>query len=107
MEVDRELTDTINKLELFTDTLDSHLKNKPFLNYDDDSSCQPPTLVEADSTDSSVSSAGNATLATYESFETEVEEPRYNYHGPKIVFPKHECPVNICTAETIGAVKSR
>ena len=37
----------------------------------------------------------------------EVEEPRYNYHGPKIVLPKHECPVTICTADTIGTVKSR
>jgi hypothetical protein len=82
MEVDQELTDTqsinssVNKLELFTDTLDSHLKSKPLLSYDDDSSCQPPTLVEADSTNSSVFPAGNATLATYECFEMEVEEPR-------------------------------
>ena len=37
----------------------------------------------------------------------EVEEPRYNYHGPEILMPKHECPVSICTADTIGAVKSR
>ena len=44
---------SVNKLELFTDTLDYHHKNKPFLSYDD-SSFQPPTLVEADSTDSSV-----------------------------------------------------
>ena len=31
----------------------------------------------------------------------------YNYHGPKILLPKHECPVTIFSANTIGAVKSR
>ena len=40
-------------------------------------------------------------------FELEFEEPRYNYHGPKIIMPHRECPVTICTADTIGAVKSR
>jgi len=59
MEVGQELTNTqpinysVNKIEPFTDTLDDHLKNKPFLSYDDSSSFWPPTLVEADSTDSS------------------------------------------------------
>ena len=86
----------------------THLKNKTLLNYDDDNySCQPPSLAEADSTNSSFFSAGNATLATYECFEMEVEEPCYNYHGPKIVLPKHECPVTICTTDTIGLDKNQ
>jgi hypothetical protein len=45
--------------------------------------------------------------STYECFETEVEEPQYNYQGPKIVLPKCECPITIFTADTIGMVKSR
>jgi hypothetical protein len=55
-QVDRELTDvqpinfTVNKLDQFTDTIDYHFKNRTHFNYDDDSSCQPPGLVEADST---------------------------------------------------------
>jgi hypothetical protein len=110
MEVDQELTNTqpikssVNEIEPFTDY---HLKNKPFLSFDADSFIQPPTLVEADSTNSSIFSAGNATLATHECFEIEVEEPHYNYHGPKIVLPKYECPVSIYMADSIGAVKSR
>ena len=59
MGIDQELMDVqsisfnVNKQEHVTDDFDYHLKNRPFLNYDDDSSCQPPTLVETDSTDSS------------------------------------------------------
>ena len=45
---------SVNKLNQFTDTIDYHFKNRTFLNYDDDSSCLPPGLAEADSTDSSV-----------------------------------------------------
>jgi hypothetical protein len=114
MEVGLELTDaqpinfSVNKLDQFTDTIDYHFKKRTFLKYDDDSSCQPPGLVEADSINSSIFSAGNASFSiTHECFEMEVEEPRYNYHGPKIVLPKHECPVTICSADTIGTVKSR
>ena len=55
-----------------------------------------------------VFSAGNVTLnTTYECFGVEVEEPRYISHGSKIVLPKHECPVTICTTDRIGTVKSR
>jgi hypothetical protein len=47
VEVDQELNATqplnssVNKFEAFTDTPDYHLKNKPFLSYDDGSSFQP------------------------------------------------------------------
>jgi hypothetical protein len=69
----------------------------------------PPRLEEVDSsTNGSVLSAGNATfIPNHECFELEVEELRYNNHGPKNVLPKLECPVMICIADTIGAVKSR
>ena len=52
-------------------------------------------------------SAGNADFSPYDCFDLEFDEPRYNYHGPKIIVPRHECPVTICTADTIGAVKSK
>ena len=35
----------------------------------------------------------------------EIEEPCYNYHGPKIVLPELECPITICTTDMIGMVK--
>ena len=108
MEVDSEV-DSVVKLSLVTDNDCISFKNGIFLNYDDDSSIIPPSLEEVDdsSTDDSFS-AGNAnTFPNHECFELEFEEPRYNYHGPKIIMPRHECPVTICTADTIGAVKSR
>ena len=80
------------------------------MNYDDDTGSIPPNLEEVDdsSTDDSFFSAGNADSFPYhECFDLELEEPRYNYHGPKIIVPRCECPVTICTADTIGAVKSR
>ena len=79
--------------------------------YNDDSTC-PLTLtlvefVDDDSSVDSLSSTGNATyLSTLETFQMEVEQPRYNYHGPKIVLPTNESPVTICTADTINMVKS-
>ncbi len=33
--------------------------------------------------------------------------PRFNYHGPKIKIPKQELPVTICTADTIGTIRSQ
>jgi hypothetical protein len=64
--------------------------------------------VDESSTDSLVFPDGNANLfPNHECFELEFEEPRYNYRGPKIVVPGREFPVTICTADTIGAVKSR
>ena len=79
--------------------------------YDDDSTC-PPALslvefVDDNSSVDSLSSTGNTTyLSTLETFQTEVEQPRYNYHGPKTVLPTNESPITICTADTINMVKS-
>jgi hypothetical protein len=58
--------------------------------------------------DNTISSAGNATIAfEYHCYEIEADTPRFNYHGPKIKIPKQESPVAICTADTIGTVRSQ
>ena len=109
MEVDPEL-DSVDKLDLVSNSNDVCFKNGTFLKYDDDSGSVLPCLEEVDdsSTDDSFFSAGNATFVpNHECFELEFEERRYNYHGTNIVVPKREGPVTICTTDTIGAVKSR
>jgi hypothetical protein len=109
MEVDLD-DGSVDKLDIVNDNNDVLFKNRMFLKYDDDSGSIPPSLEEVDdsSTDDSFFSAGNADSFSHnECFELEFDEPRYNYHGPKIIVPRHECPVTICTADTIGAVKSR
>jgi hypothetical protein len=53
------------------------------------------------------SSAGNASTAfEYECYEIEDDTPSFNYHGPKVKIPKQESPVTICTADTIGTMRS-
>ena len=108
MEVDPEVSN-VAKLCIVTDKNDISFKNGNLLNYDDDSGSILPSLEEVDdsSTDDSFS-AGNANpFPNHECFELEFEETTYNYHRPKIIMPRRECPVTICTADTIGAVKSR
>jgi hypothetical protein len=113
--IDQEFTESdpleysVNKVKSLLDTIDICFKKRAFSEYDDDSLSLLPSLEEVDSsTDGLVVSAGNATLVPYnECFELEFKEPRYNYHGPKIVLPKKDCPVTIYTADTIGTVKSR
>ena len=79
--------------------------------YDDSTCTSAPSLIEFVDDDSSVdslSSAGNSTyLSSLENYQTEVEQPHYNYHGPKIVLPTNESPVTICMTDTINMVKSR
>ncbi len=43
----------------------------------------------------------------YHFYEIEADAPRFNYHGPKIKISKQESPITICTADTIGAIKSQ
>ena len=62
--------------------------------YDNNCACTlAPSLVEFVKDDSSVdslSTTGNITyLSTIEAYQTEVDQPCYNYHGPKIVLTKH------------------
>jgi hypothetical protein len=54
-------------------------------------------------------SAGNAFLivSKIECFKLESNGPCYNYHGPKVVIPKQESPITICTTNTIGIVRSQ
>jgi hypothetical protein len=53
-------------------------------------------------------SAGNASTAfEYKCYEIEADTPQFNYHGPMIKVPKQELPVTICTADTIGVLRSQ
>ncbi len=52
---------------------------------------------EVSLSNNTVSSAGNTTIAF---------EYHFNHHGPKIKIPKQELPVTICTADTIGTIRS-
>lgn len=87
----------------------SHLKT---LEFDDDIALswkKATVLTEFCTSSDSNASAGNVTTFSDEYFELEVEEPQFNYVGSKIVKvpSRHETPVTICIANTIGAVKSR
>ncbi len=51
--------------------------------------------------------AGNTSTAfEHECYEIEDDTPQFNYHGPKIKIPKQESPMTICTADTIGTIRS-
>ena len=84
-------------------------KSKCFstIDYDDDSVSfiHSSTSSTADCTlsDNDVS-IGNAFLLTH--YAADLDEIVITYHGPKVI-PRHETPVTICTANTIGAVRSR
>jgi hypothetical protein len=57
--------------------------------------------------DNNIFSAGNATIAfEYHCYEIEADTPLFNYHGQKIKTSKQELPVTICTADTIGTIRS-
>ena len=51
-------------------------------------------------------SAGNASQDTLEVYQLETDELEINYRGPKILL-KNETPATICTANTIGLIRSR
>ncbi len=53
------------------------------------------------------SSAGNTSTAfEYECYKIKDDTPRFNYHWHKIKIPKQESPMTICTADTIGTIRS-
>jgi hypothetical protein len=64
--------------------------------------------LEVSLSDNTISSAGNATIA-FENhcYKTEADAPQFNYHGSKIKIQKQELPVTICTADTIGTIRSQ
>ena len=77
------------------------------IDYDDDSGSfiHSSTSSTADCTlsDDDIST-GNAFSLTH--YAADLDEIEFNYHGLKVI-PRHETPVTICTANTIGAVCSR
>ena len=84
-------------------------KSKCFstIDYDDDSASfiHSSTSSTADCTlsDDDVSVRNAFSLTHY---AADLDKIEINYHGPKVI-PWHETPVTICTANTIGAVRSR
>eukprot|EP00956_Cyclotella_meneghiniana_P036507 scaffold126502_cov47-Cyclotella_meneghiniana.AAC.4 len=73
---------------------------------------QPTTAEVSISSEDSLSSesVGNATFNTFdteECYKLETEKPQFNYRGPKVLPSRHETPVTVCTANTIGTLRSR
>jgi hypothetical protein len=81
------------------------------IEYDEDtvSLVVDPTLSTSDISisDNSDSSTGNASAFEYECYDVKDDTPQFNYHGPKIKIPKQESLVTICTADTIGTLRSQ
>jgi hypothetical protein len=114
---DRELdclTDSHVKLNIlyYTQELLSNCQHKIALSYDEDtvSLVEESTLStsEISLSDNSDSSDGNIPVAfEYYCYDIEADAPQFNYHGPKIMIPKQESPLTICTADTIGTIQSQ
>jgi hypothetical protein len=113
---DREpdlLTDSHDKLDILVDTQEllntSHLRIG--FEYDEDTASLvvDPTLSTLDIliSDNSDSSTGNTSTFKNECYEVKDDTPWFNYHGPKIKIPKQESSVTICTADTIGTIRSQ
>jgi hypothetical protein len=113
---DREpdlMTDSHVKLDILVDPQDflctSH--HKIAFEYDEDtvSLVIDPTLSTLDISISGNSnpSARNASAFEYECYKVEDKTPQFNYHRPKIKIPKQESPMTICTADTIGTIRSQ
>jgi hypothetical protein len=100
------------KLDILVDTQEllntSH--HKIAFEYDEDtvSLVVDPTLSTLDKSisNNSYSSAGNASTFEYECYKVEDDTPQFNYHGPRVKIPKQESPVTICTADTIGTIRT-
>jgi hypothetical protein len=70
---------------------------------------EDPTLTtsEVPLSDNSDFSAGNAPISyEYHCYKIEADIPQFNCHGPKIMIPKQELPVTLCTTDTIGTIHS-
>ncbi len=66
------------------------------------------TTLEVSLSNDSNSSAGNAPIAfEYYCYDIEADAPQLNFHGPNIMIPKQESPVTICTADTVGTIRSQ
>jgi hypothetical protein len=106
------LTDSHVELDILVDTQEplSTSHHRITFEYDEDtvSLVVDPTLSTLDISisNNSNSSIGNASAFEYECFEVKDNTPQFNYDGPKIKIPKQESPVTICTADTIGTIRS-
>ncbi len=95
--------------------MQEHLNNshpKVAFNYDEDtmSLVEESTLttLEVPLFDNSDSSARNAPSAfEYYCYDIEADAPQFNHHGSKIMIPKQELPITICTADTIGTIQNQ
>jgi hypothetical protein len=112
MNLDR-VTDSHLKLNILDDTQEwlNNSHHRIALEYDEDTLSLVVDLTLSTSdisvSNNSYSSIGNASAFEYECYEIEDDTPQFNYHGPKIKIPKQESPVTICTADTIGTIRSR
>jgi hypothetical protein len=101
------------KLDILVDTQESlsTSNHNIIFEYDEDtvSLVVDPTLSTLDISisNNSNSSAGNASAFEYECYKVENDTPQFNYHGPKIKIPKQESAMTICTADTIGTIRSQ
>jgi hypothetical protein len=107
------LTDSHIKLNSLCDTQEclSKSNHKIAFDYNKDimSLVEELTLdtLEVLLSKNTISSAGNATIAfECHCYEIEADTPQFNYHGPKIKIPKQELPITICTADSIGTIRS-
>jgi hypothetical protein len=106
------LTDSHVELNTLADTQEplSTSHHKIAFEYDEDtvSLVIDSTLSTSDISisDNSNSSAGNALAFEYECYKVKESTPQFNYHGPKIKISKQESPMIICTADTIGTIRS-
>ena len=103
-------TENKNKSLVYDDIktkLDSTELNSINIEWDDDDTILDDDTVTTKTLSSSDCSAGNATLDTLEVYQLDTDEVCYfTYRGPKVL-PKNECPATICTANTIGTLRSR
>jgi hypothetical protein len=106
------LTDSHVKIDTLVDTQESFSTShhRIAFEYDGDtvSLVVDPTLSTLDIliSDNSDSSTGIASAFEYWCYDVKDDIPQFNYHGPKIKIPKQESPMAICTADTIGAIRS-
>jgi hypothetical protein len=108
------LTDSHIKLNSLDDMQEclSNSNHKIAFDYDKDTMSLVEELTldtsEVPLSNNTISSAGNATIAVeYYCYKIEADTPLFNYHGTKIKIPKQELPITICTADTIGTIRSR
>ena len=103
-------TENKNKSLVYDDIktkLDSTELNSVNIEWTDDDTILDDDTVTTKTLSNSDCSAGNATLYTLEVYQLDTDEVCYfTYRGPKVL-PKNECPATICTANTIGTLRSR